>query len=31
MDQGNPQAVLLVSAAFGLATIPTVMAAVARR
>jgi MFS transporter, FSR family, fosmidomycin resistance protein len=31
MDQGNPQAVLLVSAAFGLATIPTVMATVARR
>jgi FSR family fosmidomycin resistance protein-like MFS transporter len=31
MDQGNPQAVLLVSAAFGFATIPTVMAAVARR
>jgi FSR family fosmidomycin resistance protein-like MFS transporter len=31
MDQGNPQAVLLASAAFGLATIPTVMAAVARR
>ena len=31
MDQGNPQAVLLVSAAFGLATIPTVMLTVARR
>ena len=31
MDQGNPQAVLLASAAFGLATIPTVMLTVARR
>jgi MFS family permease len=31
MDQGNPQAVLLASAAFGLATIPTVLATVARR
>jgi MFS transporter, FSR family, fosmidomycin resistance protein len=30
MDQGNPQAVLLASAAFGLATIPTVMAAARR-
>jgi MFS family permease len=31
MDQGHPQAVLLASAAFALATIPTVMATVARR
>jgi MFS family permease len=31
MDQGHPQAVLLAAAAFGLATIPTVMATVARR
>jgi len=31
MDQGNPQAVLIASAAFGLATIPTVMLTVTRR
>jgi len=31
MDQGTPQAIFLVSAAFGLATIPTVMITAARR
>jgi FSR family fosmidomycin resistance protein-like MFS transporter len=31
MDRGNPEAIFLVSAAFGLATIPTVMITVARR
>jgi MFS transporter, FSR family, fosmidomycin resistance protein len=31
MDQGNPQAVFLASAAFGLASIPTVMLGAARR
>ena len=31
MDQGHPEAIFLLSAAFGLATIPTVMIGMAQR